>query len=254
MYNLLLNFINRHKIFNQNQFGFRNNHSTFMALIILAENLVDALDNGNCAVGIFLDFQRAIDTVDHGILLDKLYCYGIWGIAHDWFVSYLSNCQQSVIYDGYESEPKVMRCGVPQGSILGPMPFLLYINDLTDVSSFFMPILCADDTNLFCTGTDLKNMIRQVNEELAKIYACVNANKLSLNIDKTNFMLFMPKYSSHCADHIVINQTRIQEVKETKFLGVIIDNKLKWSAHIRYISKKNAKGIGIILKSRKSFQ
>ena len=77
MYNRLLNFINRHKIFNQNQFGFRNNHSTFMALIILVENLVDALDNGNCAVGIFLDFQKAFDTVDHGILLDKLYCYGI---------------------------------------------------------------------------------------------------------------------------------------------------------------------------------
>ena len=253
MYNRLLNFINRHKIFNQNQFGFRNNHSTFMALIILVENLVDALDNGNCAVGIFLDFQKAFDTVDHGILLDKLYCYGIRGIAHDWFVSYLSNRQQSVIYNGYESELQVMRCGVPQGSILGPMLFLLYINDLTNVSSFFMPILFADDTNLFCTGIDLKSMIRQVNEELAKIYAWVNANKLSLNIDKTNFMLFMPKYSSHCADHIVINQTRIQEVKETKFLGVIIDNKLKWSAHIKYISKKIAKGIGIILKSRKVF-
>ena len=241
MYNRLLNFINRHKIFNQNQIGFRNNHSTFMALIILVENLVDALDNGNCAVGIFLDFQKAFDTVDHGILLDKLYCYGIRGIAHDWFVSYLSNRQQSVIYNGYESELKVMRFGVPQGSILAPMLFLLYINDLTNVSSFFMPILFSDDTNIFCTGIDLKNMIRQVNEELAKIYAWVNANKLSLNSDKTNFMLFMPKYSSHCADHIVINQTRIQEVKETKFLGVIIDNKLKWSAHVKYISKKSPK-------------
>ena len=221
MYNRLLNFIDRYKIFSQNQFGFRNNHSTFMALIILVENLVDALDNRNCAMGIFLDFQKAFNTVDHGILLDKLYCYGIRGIAHDWFVSYLSNRQQSVIYNGYEYEFKVMRCGVPQGSILGPMLFLLYINDLTNVSSFFMPILFADETNLlFCTGTDHKNIIRQVNEELAKIYAWVNANKLSLNIDKTNFMLFMPKYSSHCADHIVINQTRIQEVNETKFLAL----------------------------------
>ena len=254
MYNRLLNFINRHKIFNQNQLGFRNNHSTFMALIILVENLVDALDNGNCAVGIFLDFQKAFDTVDHGILLDKLYCYGIRGIAHDWFVSYLSNRQQSVIYNGYESELQVMRCGVPQGSILGPMLFLLYINDLTNVSSFFMPILFADDTNLFCTGIDLKNMIRQVNEELAKIYAWVNANKLSLNIDKTNFMLFMPKYSSQCADHIVINQTRIQEVKETKFLGVIIDNKLKWSAHIKYISKKNRQRYWYHTEIKKTFQ
>ena len=116
-----------------------------------------------------------------------------------------------------------------------------------------MPIPFADDTNLFCTGTDLKDMIRQINEEMAKIYAWVNANKLSLNIDKTNFMMFMPKGFSYCADYIVINQTRIQEVKETKFLGVIIDNKLKWSAHISYVSKKISKGIGIILKSRKVF-
>ena len=141
MYSRLLNFINKHKIFNKLQFGFRNNHSTFMALVILVENLVNALDNGKCAVGIFLDFQKAFDTVDHGILLDKLYCYGIRGIAHEWFISYLSSRQQSVMYNGHESEFKMMRCGVPQGSILGPLLFLLYINDLTAVSNFFMPIL-----------------------------------------------------------------------------------------------------------------
>ena len=133
----------------------------------------------HCAVNIFF--------------CSKLYCYGIRGIAHKWFISYLSSRQQSVMYNGHESEFKMMRCGVPEGSILGPLLFLLYINELTAVSNFFMPILFADDTNLFCTGTDLKDMIRQINEEMAKIYAWVNANKLSLNIDKTNFMMFMPK-------------------------------------------------------------
>ena len=93
MYNRILNFINRHKLFNNFQFGFRNNHSTFMALIILIENLVYALDNGKCAVGIFLDFQEAFDTVDHSILLEQLHCYGIRGIANQWFFSYLSNRQ-----------------------------------------------------------------------------------------------------------------------------------------------------------------
>ena len=108
-----------------------------MALVVLIENLVNALDNGKCAVGIFLDFQKAFATVDHGILLDKLYCYGIRGTALEWFVSYLSSRQQSIMYSGHESELKVVRCGVPQGSILGPLFFLLYINDLTNVSFFF---------------------------------------------------------------------------------------------------------------------
>ena len=156
MYSRLLNFINNHKIFNKLQFGFRNNHSTFMASVFLVENLVNALDNGKCAVGIFLDFQKAFDTVDHGILLDKLYCYGIRGIAHEWFISYLSSRRQSVMYNKHESEFKMMRCGVPRGSILGPLLFLLYINNLTDVSNCFMPILFADDTNFFALELTLK--------------------------------------------------------------------------------------------------
>ena len=195
-------------------------------------------DNEKCAVGIFLDFQKAFDTVNHSILLDRLHCSGIRGIANQWFFSYLSNRQQSVVHNGYESEFKVINCGVPQGSILGPLRFLLYINDLTNVSSFFMPILFADDTNLFCTGTDLKEIIRLVNEEISKTYAWVNANRLAFNIDKTNFMLCTLKSFSHCIDDIVINQIKIQEVKETKFLDVILDNKLKWSVHIMYTSKR----------------
>ena len=160
MHNGPLNFINKHKIFNKLRFGFRNNHSTFMVLIILIENLVNALDSGKCAVGIFLDFQKAFVTIDHCILLDKLYCYGIRAIAYEWFVSYLSSRQQSVVYNGQKSELKLIRCGVPQGSIPGPLLFRLYISDLTNVSSFFMPILFAYDTNPFCTGTELKEMIR----------------------------------------------------------------------------------------------
>ena len=113
-----------------------------------------------------------------------------------------------------------------------------------------MPILFADDTNLFCTGKYFKAPSHTLYEEKAKIYAWVNANKLSLNIDKTNFMLFTPRNSSRSIDDIVINGIRIAEVTETKFLGVIIDNKLKWSTHILYIRKKIAKGIGILLKAR----
>ena len=142
MYTRLLDFINKHKILNKLQLGFRNNHSIFMALVVLIENLVNALDSGNCAVGIFLDFQKAFDTVAQDILLDKLYCYGIRGTAHEWFVSYLSSRQQSVMYNGHESELKVVRFGVPLGSTLGPLLFLLYINDLTNVPIFYANTFC----------------------------------------------------------------------------------------------------------------
>ena len=253
MYIRLLKFINKNQIFNKHQFGFRDKHSTFMALIILIKNLVNAIDNGKCAVGIFLDFQKAFDTVDHCILLDKLYFYGIRGQAFDWFSSYLHNRQQLVNYYGYESDLKTIKCGVPQGSILGPLLFLLYINDLPQVSEYFMPILFADDTNLFATGYNLNDIFSEINKEIANIYAWVKANKLSLNIDKTNFMLFTPKCVPRSINGIFINGNKIMEVTETKFLGVIIDCKLNWSPQITYISKKVAKGVGIILKARKLF-
>ena len=193
MYNRILDFLNKHKILNKYQFGFRTNHSTYMALIILLENIMKALENGESAIGIFLDFQKAFDTVNHSILLDKLCIYGIRGPALSWITSYLSNRYQYVVYNGYQSECKYISCGVPQGSILDPLLFLLYINDLPAVSKLFMPILFADDTNLFCTSHNVNMLVDDINTELVNVYAWVQSNKLSLNIDKTNYMLFSPK-------------------------------------------------------------
>ena len=125
MYNRLLTFINKYQICNKHQFEFREKHSTFMVLIILIVNLVNAIDNGKRAVRIFLDLQKAFDTVDHCIFLENLYFYGIRGQAFDWFSGYLQNHQQLVNYCGCESYLKTIKCGVPQGSILGPVLFLL---------------------------------------------------------------------------------------------------------------------------------
>ena len=124
MYDRLLDFLNKNRILNRYQFGFRNNHSTYMALVILLENLRNVLDSGECAIGIFLDIQKAFDTVDHCVLLDKLCIYGVRGATLEWFSSYLNNSYQYVVYNDCKSECKKIQCGVPQLSVLGPLLFL----------------------------------------------------------------------------------------------------------------------------------
>ena len=165
---------------------------------------------------IYLDFQKAFDTVDHCILLDQLHIYGIRGIVHDWFSSYLSGRLQSAMYNTHESDPVEIKCGVTQGYILGPLLFLIYINDLASVSKLFMPILFADDTNLFCNGKNLSDIVSEINMEIDKIYSWVKANKLSLNIEKTNFMLFTTKRFSRAMDDLLIYGNRISEENETR--------------------------------------
>ena len=152
--------------------------------MILIDKLIKSIENGEYVIGIFLDFSKAFDTVDHSILLCKLNHYGIRGMALDWFVSYLENRKQFVTYNGVKSSPKTISCGVPQGSILGPILFLLYINDLALICKNTHPFLFADDTNLFIKGNDLCTMTNALNKELEEISIWLKVNKLSLNIKK----------------------------------------------------------------------
>ena len=253
MYNRLIKFINKHKLLYKYQFGFRKDHSTYMALIILIDKITAALDRGDFTVSVLIDFRKAFDTVDHDILLDKLYHYGIRGVAFEWIKSYLSDRQQQVSYNGSTSSYKTMNCGVPQGSILGPLLFIIYINDLSNVSNILTSVLFADDTTLIASDCNLTTLIHRFNTELVNIVHWLNANRLSLNIDKTNFMIFRPKNRNDNRPDITINGSRINEVEKAKFLGVIIDNKLSWSDHTKYVIQKISKGIGIIIKARKYF-
>ena len=136
-----------------------------MALLTLVDELIQALENGEYVVGVFLDFSKAFDTVDHSILLEKLFHYGIRGSAYSWFQSYLSNRSQC----GVKSSLGSIKCGVPQGSILGPLLFLLYINDLSFVCKYTFPVLFADDTNLFLSGKDVSSLSQMMTSELGKI-------------------------------------------------------------------------------------
>ena len=158
MYNRVIDFLKEHDILFKYQFGFRQGYSTYLALTVLVDKLMKSLENGDYVVGVFLDFSKAFDTVDHEILLAKLQYYGLRGIASKWFTSYLENRKQFVTYNGVKSKTQLIRCGVPQGSILSPLLFLIYINDLANVCKYTMPILFADDSNLFLNGKSLKDI------------------------------------------------------------------------------------------------
>ena len=254
MYNRLLDFINKNNILYLYQFGFRANHSPNLALLFLVDKLSNALESGDYVLGLFLDFSKAFDTVNHDILYFKLEHYGIRGTALDMFKSYLSNRYQYVVYNDVQSEHKNITCGVPQGSILGPLLFLLYINDLAVVSTKLFSLLFADDSNMFLTGKDPNELIRIMNSEIVHVVDWLRINKLSLNLKKTHFIIFRkPKAKLNVYEDLVIDQVNIEMKDSTKFLGVMIDKFLNFNDHIKYIKGKISRGVGILLKCRRLF-
>ena len=179
MFSRVYKFLDNHKCFYNLQFGFRSKHSTTHALIEITENIRKALDDNEYACGIFIDLQKAFDTVNHSILIDKLYHYGIRGVGNDWFKSYLSNRSQYVSIQGFDSDTKEVRHGVPQGSIIGPLLFLIYINDLHKAIKNSSVYHFADDTNLLNINTSLKKIQKQVNFDLKDLYKWLLAQRLN---------------------------------------------------------------------------
>jgi len=151
-----------------------------------------AIDSGSFACGVFIDLQKAFDTVDHDILIKKLYYYGIRGIANDWFSSYIQNRTQFVSINGFESSNKFIKYGVPQGSVLGPLLFLIYINDLSHSINNSTVHHFADDTNFLCINKSLTQLCKKVNSDLHNLCHWLNSNRISPNINKTEFTVFHP--------------------------------------------------------------
>ena len=164
----------------------------------------------------FLEFSKAFDTVDHVILLTKLEHYGVRGSALSWFQSYLTDRKQFVVYNGVASSTKHVSCGVPQGSILGPLLFLIYINDLCLVCKNTLPILFADVINLFKSHQDLAHIETVLNEELKSISLWLQVNKLSLNVKKNHFIIFSKNKKCYRPIKLLINNQAIGEVNNTK--------------------------------------
>ena len=250
MFNRLSEYLKMQNILCSNQFGFREKHSSYMALVTLVDRLSEALEKGETVIGLFLDFSKAFDTVDHEILLCKLEHYGIRGCLLDWFKYYLYNRCQFVTYCNTSSQHTSVKCGVPQGSILGPLLFLIYINDLPHATTLFS-VLFADDTNMFDSSKDINGLIANINTELGKVCDWLYANKLSINVSKTHFMVWSPRKAKlEDLGPITLNGQEIDRVTETKFLGIILDKSLSWKPHIYYVRNKISKAAGILKKLR----
>ena len=227
MYNRLYKHLLNNNILYKKQFGFQENHSTDHAIIQLVDQISNNFEKNHLTLGVFMDFSKTFDTVDDVILIKKLDHYGVTGRNLLWFKSYLNNRRQFIIHDNSNTFLANVLCGIPQGSILDPLLFLLHINVLPNVSPVLDPIMYADDTNLLYSNNDIETLFSTINMELEKVSEWFKTNKLSLNVKKTNYTLF---HKSSSKDYLNLKLPELKTVNSVlkrqisvKFLGVMLD-------------------------------
>ena len=235
------------------QFGFRNGHSTNHAFIQMMKTVQHHVDKDEFSCGVFIDLKKAFDTVSHTILLKKLDTYGIRGIGYEWFKSYLTDRRHQTRIGNELSSVTSIEYGVPQGSVLGPLLFLIYINDLHKALSFATPFHYADDTCLILSNKSLKVINRKINHDLKNITEWLRSNRISLNSQKTEIIMFRAK-GKDITKHLNfrLSGKKIELSEKIKYLGLIIDEHLTWKQHMSLIKCKLSKAIGLLSRIRHS--
>ena len=242
-------FLDKNKIITPSQFGFRTNSSTELAITTLYVKLLTNLNKNKVIFSLSLDLKKAFDSVNHPILLKKLYHYGFRGPIFNLLQSYLSNRRICAMIERKTSKLCSVNYGIPQGSVLVPLLFLLYVNDLPYVSKFEVTLF-ADDTNLHLSHNNIKSLQIQTTNELDKINNWINANKLTINYKKRCFMLVGNKQAAGSDFNLCINDIKIAQSDHVKYLGVHLDSKLSWKIHIEKLTCKLSKVCGMIYKLR----
>ena len=256
-FNQLYDYFSSNGLLYESQYGFRKLHSTKLAALEFTDRISQEMDAKKIPFSIFLDLSKAFDTLDHNVLLSKLNYYGIKDTALDWFKSYLTNRTQYVDCNGISSSIREIETGVPQGSILGPLLFIIYMNDIHTVSDNLNFILYADDTTLsspmcsFTRGCDgnIDIVSTLINSELNKIADWLAVNKLSLNVQKTKFMIFHYRQRVLTENDIpclMINNTLIERVTEFNFLGLTVNEYMNWNSHTQKIANKISRTLGVM--------
>ena len=189
VYKRLYKFLVKNGILYDSQYGFRHNHSTVHAVTEFIEKVIKCFEKGELTLGIFLDLSKAFDTISHEIVLEKMERYGVRGIALKWFKSYLKDQEHYVKFNGSCSNKQKVEIGVPQGSVLGPLLFLIYTNDLHKCLKSSSSIIFTDDTTVYSTGKDIELLFDNLKEDMSYLINWFKANKLSLNLSKTNYIL-----------------------------------------------------------------
>ena len=237
------------------QSGFRPGFSTSSALLNITEDWLKSIDNGEYIGLVMLDLKKAFDTVNHAILMEKLPKYGLNVHVVNWFQSYLSDRSHITSVNGSRSNEHKSICGIPQGSILGPLMFILYINDLPKCVANVKVSMYADDTALYYSSKDVNDIVNKINNDLENVDNWLAKNKLSLNVDKTHFMLIgTPQklaslHGNNTELNVNIKGSRIQRVNHCKHLGVEVDDKLLWSNQIEQVRKKVLTGLYFLRKA-----